>query len=230
MAKRREIPRLRRPILRLRSGQAIRFANGGRNLPASPGMTGVGPARVGPEGPTPERRAKAASSRRTPKQRWRHKVAATNQGHDASCPYKRRRSSSRFLAALGMTWHIRRAASEDDEAKRDSSTAQADPSASLRTGHSLREWRKKSACSARSRKTIRDAKGANDGGGAGACQGSRSESGQVPLRPPKAQGVSLRRAWRYGIESVHGQAGRIQAETAVRPDAGAVGGARRCRG
>src|SRR5260370_10990903 len=47
MAKRREIPRLRRPILRLRSGQAIRFANGGRNRPAPLGMTegGAGACR-----------------------------------------------------------------------------------------------------------------------------------------------------------------------------------------
>jgi hypothetical protein len=36
----REIPRLRRPILRLRSGQAIRCANAGKNRPASLGMTG----------------------------------------------------------------------------------------------------------------------------------------------------------------------------------------------
>jgi hypothetical protein len=80
MEKRREIPRLRRPILRLRSGQAIRFANGRRNRPAPLGpvkpsgtqkarMTGVGPAHVGAKAPTPQsteqkrRRAAALQSR-----------------------------------------------------------------------------------------------------------------------------------------------------------------------
>src|SRR5258707_7803683 len=42
----REIPRLRRPILRLRSGQAIRFANAEENRPASLGMTGRGSFRL----------------------------------------------------------------------------------------------------------------------------------------------------------------------------------------